>query len=477
MTKSLKIKKKPTTARFADSFHTMMENIGATRRDVTSRYNGFFRQEEVIQYDELNAIYQSVPIIRRAIELITGHILKNGVSFTIPDEPEATAEVVELAERVNINKLFEQTALYTLINGCGGVILVDKSQDPRKEVNLGRLKGKTPTFVVVDGRFITVSPDMDPLSPTFYEPKEIHVLGRTFHPSWVNAMSGLPVSQVLKPKYKYLGMSLIENAYQAIVNDEIMNRAIPNIVYRSSVVNYKITGMKDAIKSGEEDSILKYVSDAENAKSVLNATICDGEDAVEVISRELSGLEGLDERSQYRLGAAVGIAAVVLFGKAPDGMNASGNSDWENFYNYVEVWQKRWYGNLRWFYRILTACVTGRTDVNFELDFNKASLLSPQQKVANDTAVLQNAQMMRDMGMPEATISRYLIENEIITEDEAEEYAGTLEEMDQLSEQIEEAELVEADSAGEGPKLPVDEPKRLPGPRALKKGTKPIKAV
>lgn len=474
MTSKLKIKKKPKATRYADSFHTMMENIGARRRDVTSRINGYFAREQVLSYDELNAIYQTVPIIRRAIELITGHILKNGVSFTIPDEPDATAEVVDLAERVQVTKLFEQLALYTLINGCGGVILVDKTQDPHKEINLRRLKGRTPSFTVVDGRFVTVSPDMDPLSPTFYEPKEIHILGRTFHPSWVNAMSGLPVSQVLKPLYKYLGMSLIENAYQAIVNDEVMSKAIPNIVYRSSVVNYKITGMKDAIKAGEEDNILKYVSDAENAKSVLNATICDGEDAVEVISRELSGLEGLDERSQYRLGAALGIAAVVLFGKAPDGMNASGNSDWENFYNYVEVWQKRWYDNLRWFYKILTACVTGRDDVDFELSFNKASLLSPQQKVANDTAVLQNVQMMRDLGMPDATINRYLIENDLLTEDEAQEFAANLEEMDQLADQIEEAEVIEEDN----PAIEAeDEPKRLPGPRALKKGTKPIKAV
>ena len=464
----LKIKKR--NARYVDSFHTMMENAGAVRRDVTSRVNGNFAPEPILSYEELSAIYQTVPVVRRAIELITGHILKNGVSFTIPDNPEATSEVVKLAERVQVNRLFEQAAMYTLINGCGGVLLVDTAQNPRKELNLKRLKGMTPKFTVIDGRFITDTPETDPLSPQFYEPKEFHVMGRSFHPSWLNAFSGLPVTQVLKPKYKYLGMSLIENAYQAIVNDEVMSKAIPNIVYRSSVVNYKITGMKDAIKAGEEDNILKYISAAENAKSILNATITDGEDAVEVVSRELSGLDGLDQRSQYRLGASLGIAAVVLFGKSPDGMNASGNSDWENFYNYVEVWQKRWYNNLRWFYKVLTSCVTGRDDVPFELAFNKASLLSPQQKIANDATVLQNVQMMRDMGLPDDTINRYLIENDIITEDEAEEFSKTLDEMDQLADQIDETEEEASNSA-------VDEPEEVEGEKARKKGLKPVKAV
>lgn len=466
----MKIKKAKRTAQFSDSFHTALENMGARRRDVTSRYNGHFFREPRLDYNELNSIYQSVPIVRRAIELITGHLLKNGVSFTIPDNPEATAEVTALAERVEINRLFEEAALLTLINGCGGVLLVEKDMNPRKELNLRRLKGRTPKFSVIDGRFITTTPELDPLSPEFYTPQMYQVVGMSVHPTWFNAFSGLPVSQTLKPQYKYMGMSLIENAYTSIVNDELMNKAIPNIVYRSSVVNYKITGMKEALKTGDEGTLLKYVSDTENMKSILNATICDGDDAVEVISRELSGLEGLDQRSAYRLSAAFGIAATVLWGKSPDGMNSTGTADWENFYNFVEVWQKRWFNNLRWFYKILIACVTGRDDVDFELEFNKASLVSPQQKVANDAVILQNVAMMRDQGLPDSTIQRYLVENEILTEEEAADYAQTLEEMDAM-----EPLGVGADESDEDvtPIVKAKEPK----PKSLERGVKPVKEM
>ena len=459
----IKIKK---VKKFSDSFHTALENMGAKRRDITSRYNVHFFREPRIDYDELNSIYQSVPIVRRAIELITGHVLKNGVSFTIPDNPEATAEVVALAERVEINRLFEEAAMLTLINGCGGVLLVEKDMNPSKELDLRRLKGRTPKFSIIDGRFITTTPELNPLSPDFYEPQMYQVVGMNVHPTWFNAFKGLPVSQVLKPQYKYMGMSLIENAYSAIINDETMNKAIPNIVYRSSVVNYKITGMKEALKTGDEESLLRYVGDAENMKSIMNATICDGEDNVEVISRELSGLEGLDQRSAYRLSAAFGIAAVVLWGKSPDGMNASGQADWENFYNFVEVWQKRWFENLRWFYKVLTACVTGRDDVDFELEYNKASLISPQQKVANDAVILQNVAMMRDQGLPDATIQRYLIENDILTEEEATDYAKTLEEM----------EAMEPMGIGEDEVDPIVKSKE-PEPKSLERGVKPVKEL
>ena len=459
---------------YSDSFQTVVENAGALRRDVTSRFNGYFFREPRLDYDELNSVYQSVPIVRRAIELITGHLLKNGVSFTIPDNPEATAEVTDLAERVHVNSLMEEAGMITLINGLGGVLLVQENLDPRKPLNLKRLKGITPKFSVIDGRFITTTPCLDPLSPDYYKPRTFEVVGHSVHPTWFNAFMGLPVSQVLKPMYKYMGMSLIENAYQAIVNDEIMNKAIPNIVYRSSVVNYKIMGMKESLKMGEEQQLLKYISTAENTKSILNATITDGDDAVEVVSRELSGLEGLDQRSAYRLSAALGIAATVLWGKSPDGMNASGQADWENFYNFVEVWQSRWYDNLRWFYRVLTACVTGRDDIDFELDWNKANLLSPQQKVANDSVILQNVQMMRDLGLPDDTIQRYLIENDILTEDEADEYAEIQQEMDALAPMgLEEGISAPGADLGEE----TDVKAKQPDTKNVKEGVNPVKEV
>lgn len=469
----MKIKRK-THSRFNDSFHTLMENAGAYRRDVTSRFNGYFFREPRLDYDALNSVYQSVPIVRRAIELITGHMFKNGVSFTIPDNPEATAEITSLAERVHLKDLFEEAAMITLINGCGGVLLVQENLNPTKPLQLRRLKGTMPKFSVIDGRFITTTPELDPLSPDFYKPKTYEVVGHSVDPSWFNAFYGLPVSQVLKPMYKYMGMSLIENAYNAIVNDEIMNKAIPNIVYRSSVVNYKIMGLKESLKMGEEAQVLKYINTTENTKSLLNATITDGDDAVEVVSRELAGLEGLDQRSAYRLSAALGVPATVLWGKSPDGMNATGQGDLENFYNFIEVWQTRWYNNLRWFYRILTACVTGRDDVEFELEWNKANLISPQQKVANDAVILQNVQMMRDLGLPDDTIQRYLIENDILTEEEADEFSEIQEEMDAMAQLglNDPNAALEPDNAQESA-VKQDQPDA----KSVKKGVKPIRGV
>lgn len=426
--KTSKIPTKSQMKKFEDSFHYAGMNAGAMARDVTARGNGYFFREVRLQYNELNSIYQTVPVVRRALELITGHLLKNGVSFAIPDNPEATAEVTKLADRVHIKDLITECALLTLINGCGGILLIDKTQMANKPVDLKRLKGRVPKFSVIDGQYMTITPELEPLNPNFYKPKNIAVWGHCFHPTWVNFFKGLPVSQVLKPMYNYGGMSLIENAYQTIVNDELISKAIPNIVYRSSVVNYKISGMKDSIRAGEEQSVLKYISDTENMKSILNATVTDGEDSVEVVSRELSGLGELDARSCYRVAAAFGISATVLWGKSPDGMNATGQSDLENFYNSIGVWQERFFENLYWCYKVLTACVTGRDDLDFELAYNKAQLISPAQKVANDSASLQNMQAMRDMGMPENTINRYLVENEILTEEEAAEYSKKLEE-------------------------------------------------
>ena len=100
--------------------------------------------------------------------------------------------------------------------------------------------------------------------------------------------------------------------------------------------------------------------------------------------------------------------------------------------------------------------MTGRDDLDFELSYNKAQLISPAQKVANDSACLQNVQAMRDMGMPEDTISRYLVENEILTEDEAVEYSKKLEE--QAADTAEMESLLNA-AGVQGPEDEDDNPK------------------
>lgn len=409
------------TKKINDNLATTISNEGARRRDLSAASNVFYFRRNRIPYEELNAIYQQSPIARRAVDLICKYFIKNGFSLDIPDQPDLVEKVVEEWHNLKIDKLLMQVTKDALISGHSVLLVKDRMSNPLRPLDLKSLKGKKLDLIYIDARYITTVPDMDPFSVDFYKPIRYAISGTTVDRSYIVEFSALDVTNYLKPNYKYMGMSIYEPAFRTLISDDLISKAIPNIVWRSSIVNYKIVGFKEAIEQGTEEKILKYISTTEDSKSILNATVCDAEDAAEVLTRDLSGLEGLDQRSIYRLSAAFGIPAVILLGKSPDGQNSTGRADFEAFYNYIEEWQAQWKPSVERIVKLIIACLTGRDDISFEFEFNKVNMQTPQQKIENDGRVLDNVQKMEQMNLPLTAMTRYLANNEIINEDEANE--------------------------------------------------------
>lgn len=451
------IKHTPITKKINDNLTTSITNEGARRRDISAAANTYYFRRNRIPYEELNAIYQQSPIARRAVDLICKYWIKNGFDLDIPDQPDLVEKVLDEWQKLGLHKLLQAVTKDALISGHAVLLLKDRMSDPTRPLNLKDLKGKKLEFIYIDARYITTVPDIDPFSVNFYKPIQYAISGTVVDKSYVVQFSALDVTNYLKPNYKYMGMSIYEPAFRTLVSDDLISKAIPNIVWRSSIVNYKIVGFKEAIEQGTEEKILKYISTTEDSKSILNATVCDAEDTAEVLTRELTGLDGLDQRSIYRLSAAFGIPAVILLGKSPDGQNSTGRADFEAFYNYIEEWQAQWKPSIEYIVKLIIASLTGRDDIVFELNFNKVNMQTPGQKAENDGKVLDNVQKMEQMSLPVTAMTRYLADNDIINEDEAAEIS----ELDAIGEHTL-GNPVDPEDPFQGEEAPVDEPQDEP---------------
>ena len=404
-----------------DNLSLAIDNEGARQRDISQANNAYYFRQNRLPYEELNAIYQQAPIARRAVDLICKHFLKNGFSVDIPGREELTEKVMQKWKEYKLDDLLQKVTKDALISGHSVLLIKDRFSNAGKKLDLRTLKDKKLEFIYIDARYITTTPDLDPFSVNFYKPIKYAIAGTMVDKSYIVEFSALDVPNYLKPNYKYMGMSIYEPAFRTLISDDLISKAIPNIVWRSSIVNYKITGFKEALKQGKESNILKYISTTENSKSILNATVCDAEDTAEVLTRELAGLDGLDQRSIYRLSSAFGIPAVILLGKSPDGQNSTGRADFEAFYNFIEEWQEQWKAAMIYLMKVLIANITGEDDVDFEFEYNKVNMETPQQKVENDGKVLENVSRMEQLSLPVSAMTRYLADNSIINEQEMNE--------------------------------------------------------
>lgn len=106
---------------------------------------------------------------------------------------------------------------------------------------------------------------------------------------------------------------------------------------------YKMKNLANLLSTVDgEDNVLRRLQIIDMARSILNSIAIDA-DAEEYSfeSFALSGVKDVLDSACNMLSAVTDIPQTILFGRSPAGMNSTGESDMENYYNMVENIQKQ----------------------------------------------------------------------------------------------------------------------------------------
>ena len=116
-----------------------------------------------------------------------------------------------------------------------------------------------------------------------------------------------------------------------------------NMIEKSVQPVYKMMGLQDTLAAeGGDTAVLKRLNVIDQARGMLNsiAVDMDGED-YDFKTFQMTGAKEILESTCNLLSAVTCIPQTILFGRSPAGENATGESDLENYYNFVEGIQKR----------------------------------------------------------------------------------------------------------------------------------------
>lgn len=348
---------------------------------------------------------------KRIVTKPVARAMKNGLFLEMESE-EMEKKVWELYEDLKIEDLIIKSQTSADIYGSALVLLKDTTQDATKEA--GEFKTLDP--IMTEFPFFSVMPT--PGDTYTAGDVSFSTLGIVADQSFVAPFVGVPVLKRIAPTYKYYGMSVYQNLWTAIINDATIMSAVANITYRSSIRHYKLKGLKNLVLANAQDKALDRMSLLDTSAGIFGSVIMDDEDEMQIVSQSLSGLAEIDQRSAERLSAATGIPATELLGKSPDGMNASGKSDEKVMNNYVAEYQMKMQDPVEKIFAALVSLVGG-SGTKWKVGFNKPSVVDPAEKPDYDQKVLQNANtMINDLGMPEEVARGYLLENEIINQEQ-----------------------------------------------------------
>lgn len=407
----------------ADGYVNLLNRYG-TEKDASERYQ--FRAEPVIPDDMLTVHYESNGLFAKIIDTPAEEAIKHG--FTLEDLADQAIEdfYVEALEELD----WEETAMTAikwarLFGGSIAVMLINDGRGLEEPLDWRHIKSIDDIRVYERS---VVNPDYasmfsyDPRDPfrtrgsRLGMPEYYHVSSRsgtfTVHDSRVLVFqNGILPENTTNSIYQLWGIPEFIRINRAIRDAEIAHGTAPKLLDRSIQAVYKMKDLSSELSTEDGESrVLRRLQTIDTARGLLNSIVIDGDgEDYDFRTFQFSGVSDVIDSSCNFLSALTCIPQTILFGRSPAGMNATGESDMENYYNFIERIERRMVKkNLRYLLSVIfqAGVTTGEIDEvpKIKIKFNPLWSLSEseqadldQKKAQTQQTKAQTAQIYCDM--------------------------------------------------------------------------------
>lgn len=389
----------------------------------------------------LSNLFIGNAIARKIISLPADEAVKNWIEIEEDEDKKVLNLLDELgaenhfADALRWARLYGGSVILPLVNDGGGL------EDP---LNPGRVK-EVESLRVYDRTQVFWNDAVlyeDPRNKKYGEPEyyQINPIGGmpyVVHESRLLLFKGDPLPEFYRLQYQRWGLPTLQGLWDEIFNNSHSHSLTIKILERMSQAVLKLDGMLDHLnQEGGEEEVKKRLQLIDMARSILNTIAIDKEDEFDLKSVPLSQIPELIDRFGLAVSAASNIPFTLLFGRSPAGMNATGESDSENWYSYVGQIQRRQIKpNITWLTRLVAGSKNAQKVIfmplwqpsekeQAETDNQKASAkLSEAQarQILKQNAVISSRQWALEEGYTEEEINR--MEKEIQQENETESAA------------------------------------------------------
>lgn len=363
---------------FKDGIKSLVNQMMNSR--VGTATNSFV--SERIDNEELKAI-SKLGISRKITDIKSQNVFKEGISCENEDNKKFINEhiIPEVSKAVK----------HMLDFGRGVVVIFDGEDDtsiPLATKNINRLRFKAFSGYSVT---CTVSNTHDITKEDYNKPTYYHILGKRIHHSRVMDFTYAEPVEEDKPDYFYGGISEAELIYTQLINDSVVERAVPTLIEKVSTFFYKVQGFKQLLQQKKEASLLQYFSNLENLRSIYGAGILDKEDDTVMQNQSLAGVDAIDKISLRRLAFVTGIPVSWLVGESVQGLNATGDNETDIFWSMIKNLTNRYV--LPVLNEKLELIALQKVTVNDPFQ------QSPLEKAQYENQVLNNAILVSDLGL------------------------------------------------------------------------------
>lgn len=178
--------------------------------------------------------------------------------------------------------------------------------------------------------------------PEYYQITPVGGMPFLVHESRLLKFTGESLPDYYRLRYQGWGLPVYQGLWDELLGNGHAHKLALLIMERMSQAVIKLDGLLEVLsREGGDDEVKKRLELIDMARSLLNTIAIDKEDEFDLKTMSLAQIPELLDRFGLAVSAASNIPFTLLFGRSPAGMNATGQSDLENYYNMVRQIQKR----------------------------------------------------------------------------------------------------------------------------------------
>lgn len=339
-------------AQHFDGYSNILTRYG-TKQDSSTAY--IYSAEDIVPDMDLTDQYVGNGLFSKIIDAPAEEAVKHGYDFKLND-PDVEEFISDELDRLD----WEETAATAikwarLYGGSIIVMLVDDGCELDEPLDWDEVDEIEELLVYERA---VVQPDQSSLYD--YNPEKTRRYGSKFQkPEFyiVNSQFGsfrvhesrclvfrngkLPETGIYST-YLYFGIPEFMHIKDALRNTVVSHGIAPKLLERCVQAIYKMQNLSNLLDTPDgEEKVLRRLEVIDMARSILNSLVIDSEgEDYDFKSMSLAGVKDIIDTTCNMLSAVTNIPQTILFGRSPAGENSTGDSDMENYYNFVNKIQK-----------------------------------------------------------------------------------------------------------------------------------------
>lgn len=348
------MEEKTEQSEFRGDGYTNMLNKYGTPQDNSTAYN--WEAEPYVDDSELIRLYEGNGLFTKIIDRPAEEAVKHGLDIDFGDE-KVSEYVEDALEDLDFEDSFATAEKWARLFGGAIIVMIvndgrrlDEPLDFRRFTRIEELRVFERKVVQADSRNISDRHFFDSITgkEVYGEPEYYNVFSLygnfTVHRSRCLVFrNGRAPEQTTQALYREWGIPEYVKIRKALRECITTHEYGTKMLERSVQAIYKIKNMAQMLATDEgEDKVLKRLQVIDMARGILNSIAIDSEgEDYNFITGSMSGVNEIINSTCNMLSAVTDIPQTILFGRSPSGMNATGESDLENYYNMVENIQKQ----------------------------------------------------------------------------------------------------------------------------------------